>query len=204
METIDEILEELRSGEFARLADRVEAAHKREIAEAVAAKCEVCDVQTVTDCNQPVTDCHALDDIVRKVAEEMSNTSMQDITAEIIYGWATRLGEAATCEKSSAVGNAAKMREALEWFWSKRSMLDFCHNNLSTKTWEDWDKVYRFLREFADKVQSALSAPARNCDLYKTEDEAYQAYLKVMENTPKEEQVYFESWLFAKTKGGVA
>jgi hypothetical protein len=37
--------------------------------------------------------------IVRKVAAEMMNTSMQDITAEVIYGWATLLGDAATCKK---------------------------------------------------------------------------------------------------------
>jgi hypothetical protein len=52
--------------------------------------------------------------IVRKVAAEMMNTSMQDITAERIHGWATRLGDAATAKDSLQVGNAAKMREALE------------------------------------------------------------------------------------------
>ena len=42
-----------------------------------------------------------INDIVRKVAEEMLNTSMQDITAEIINKWAVRIGDAAACEKSS-------------------------------------------------------------------------------------------------------
>lgn len=110
-----------------------------------------------------------INDIVREIATEMLNTSMQDITAERIHGWATRLG--ATCKESLRVGNAAKMREVLEWFWSKRSMLDFCHNNLSTKTWEDWDKVYCFLREFADKVQAALAEPLRNCDVGTAEEQ---------------------------------
>jgi hypothetical protein len=55
-----------------------------------------------------------INDIVLKVAVEMINTSMQEITAEVINGWATRLGDAATGEKSSQVGNSAKMREALE------------------------------------------------------------------------------------------
>ena len=42
-------------------------------------------------------------DIVREVAKEMLNTSMQDITAERINGWATRLGEVATCKESRQV-----------------------------------------------------------------------------------------------------
>ena len=62
-----------------------------------------------------------IDEIVREVAAEMLNTSMQDITAEVIHSWATRLGEVAvskmetttpTCKESRQVGNAAKMREA--------------------------------------------------------------------------------------------
>jgi hypothetical protein len=54
-----------------------------------------------------------INDIVRKVAEEMLNTSMQDITAEIIYKWAVRIGDAATCKESLQVGNAAKCKELL-------------------------------------------------------------------------------------------
>lgn len=63
-----------------------------------------------------------IDEIVREVAAEMLNTSMQDITAEVIHSWATRLGEVAvskmetttpTCKESRQVGNAAAMREAL-------------------------------------------------------------------------------------------
>ena len=49
------------------------------------------------------------------VAQEMLNTSMQEITAERINGWATRLAEA--CEQPvtdcNQLGNAAAMREAL-------------------------------------------------------------------------------------------
>lgn len=52
-----------------------------------------------------------INDIVREIATEMLNTSMQEITAERIHGWATRLG--ATCKESLQVGNAAKMRVEL-------------------------------------------------------------------------------------------
>lgn len=92
--------------------------------------------------------------------------------------------------------NVKSIREALEWFWGKRSMLDFCHNNLSDKTWEDWDKVYCFLREFADKVQSALSAPPRNCDRYPTLAAALEAWRDI---DPREAGA-FDMWLFAEAK----
>lgn len=195
METMDEILEELRSGEFAPLADRIEAAHKREIAEAVAAKCEVCDVQAVTDCNQPVTDCHALDDIVRKVAEEMSNTSMQDITAEIIYGWATRLGDAATCEKSSAVGNAAKMREALEK----------CIRRLDAITPYLPIEFRKYVFADIQEANIALSAPARNCDRFENYGDALVAFEKQMRSEGRLGFVNLFTevvkWLFDEAKG---
>ena len=95
------------------------------------------------------------------------------------------------------LGNAAKMRETLEWFWSKRSMLDFCHNNLSAKTWKDWDEVYYFLRELADKTQNALSAPTRNCDLYASFADAHEAWRKL----DKRKSGPFDLWLFAEAKG---
>jgi hypothetical protein len=53
-----------------------------------------------------------------------------------------------------------------------------------------------------DKCKSVLSAPPRNCDLYKSESEAYQAYLTAMKNATKKTYVYFEPWLFEKAKGG--
>lgn len=105
-------------------------------------------------------------------------------TLELVKDVCDRMNEncekfnASTGKESLQVGNTAKMREALEWFWSKRSMLDFCHNNLFSKTWEDWDKFYSFLREFANKVQSALSAPPRNCDVG-TAEEQEERYLKL-------------------------
>lgn len=70
METIEEILEELRSGEFAPLADRIEAAHK----------------QSVTDCNQPVTDCHALNEAVKREVgiSKMETTTGNETVADVI------------------------------------------------------------------------------------------------------------------------
>jgi hypothetical protein len=151
-----------------------------------------------------------INDIVRKVAEEMLNTSMQDITAEIIYGWAVRLGDAATCKDSLQVGNAAKTREALE------GLMPIVRIYLSKKpapeimTWDkkdvrkggSIDKVVIIKpKEAYEKAEAALSTPARNCDLYKTESEAYQAYLTAMKNATEKTYVYFEPWLFDEVKG---
>lgn len=54
------------------------------------------------------------------------------------------------------------------------------------------------LREICD---AALSAPPRNCDLYATVDEAFDDYLKAMEETPREAQVFIEMWLLSEAKG---
>jgi DNA invertase Pin-like site-specific DNA recombinase len=59
------------------------------------------------------------------------------------------------------------------------------------------DKKLEVLR----KAKAALAAPPRNCDLYKSEPEAYQAYLTAMKNATRKTYVYFEPWLFAEAKG---
>lgn len=104
-------------------------------------------------------------DIVRKVAEEMLNTSMQDITAEVINGWATRLGDAATCSKSSQVGNAAKMREALMEIqllcWKVGVTMEYAVACGIIKA----------------KSRAALAKHPRNCDLYATPKEAGEAFI---------------------------
>lgn len=146
-----------------------------------------------------------INDIVRKVAAEMLNTSMQEITAERIHGWATRLGEVVvakmetttpTAKDSLAIGNAAKMREAL---LKIRKVMD----EMSKSIFQGWieDSLVDIMGEAQRAISSALSAPPRNCDLYKSEPEAYQAYLTAMKNATKKTYVYFEPWLFAEAKG---
>lgn len=153
-----------------------------------------------------------LNDIVREVAAEMLNTSMQDITAERIHGWATRLG--ATCQESlqvqsvtncnqhetldiesrciygeakdaEPVGNAAKMREALR---KCANYLDVGDAGLSTGE----------VRAMYEVMQEALSAPARNCDKFTTFADALEAWREL---DPREAGV-FDEWLFAEAKGG--
>lgn len=75
-------------------------------------------------------------------------------------------------------GNNKAMREALEYILKERDILDFCHNNLGSKTWEDWDKVYKVLRKIIEKSMRALAAPLRNGDV----------------GTPEEQRRRYDEW----------
>ena len=100
------------------------------------------------------------------------------------------IGREATCKESLQVGNTAKMREALS---------DACYamfNFLKTQ-----NGGYEEMAKALDKAKATLAAPPRNCDLHKSEPEAYQAYLTAMKNATKKTYVYFEPWLFAEAKG---
>ena len=135
METINDIVREMRIGDLcaedtsaarpayindilASYADRIEAAWKRE-QEAGAAAAQICGEigeivgrEATTEKSSAVGNANA----VRGIAQEMLNTSMQEITAERINEWATRL--AAACEQPvtdcNQLGNTAAMREAKE------------------------------------------------------------------------------------------
>lgn len=163
METIDEIVRDIRSrndggvpldgesshclaADMLELADRIEAAHKRDQEDAIAAT-------------------------VVAAAESALEVYEPHIQSE-------------------PVGNVAKTREALV---QARRVLH-CAIVAGILKGED-------ANEALNVVTAALSAPPRNCDLYATDKEAYQAYLKIMEDTPEEAQSYFESWLFAEARG---
>lgn len=105
----------------------------------------------------------------------------------------------ATREKSSQVGNVAAMREALEQFVEYSNLVCkmgmFTRNRLVTLT---------------EKARDAISAPPRNCDLYRTKkelDAAYEKYREyvIMSNSnpfvAKDEMMTKEDWLFAEAKG---
>lgn len=104
---------------------------------------------------------------------------------------------AATCKESLQVGNSAVMRKAL--LKSRKAM-----DEVSKSIFQGWidDGLADFVGEAQRAISSALSEPARNCDFYETESEAYQAYLTAMKNGTEKTYVYFEPWLFEKAKGG--
>ena len=139
---------------------------------------------------------------VREVAQEMLNTSMQDITAERINGWATRL--AAACEQSvtdcNQLNNAAAMREALvqcELFLGNVSR----HGH---PTLNPGDKCTACdgVDELREMVASALSAPPRNCDRFATFDDARNTFFAYyMLDETRSSASAFAIWLFDKAKG---
>ena len=104
--------------------------------------------------------------------------------------------------------NVKDMREALEYLLKERDIVDFCHNNLGSKTGEDWDKVYKVLRKIIEKAMRALAAPARNCDRFDDLKSAQRHYIEhgcqkglgmlvdgEIRKAPWKSQ--FEKWLFA-------
>ena len=148
-------------------ADRIEAAWKRE-QEAGAEAAQICGKigeivgrEATTEKSSAVGNA----DIVREVAQEMLNTSMQDITAEVVYGWASRLADA--CKQSvtdcNQLGNTAKMREALEQ--AKRVL--HCAIVSDILKGEDARKAF-------NAVTAALSAQQRqrNCDVGTPEEQS--------------------------------
>ena len=182
-ETVADIVREMRIGDLcaedtsasrpeyindflASYADRIEAAWKRE-SEAGAEAAQICGEigemigrEATTEKSSAVGNA----DTVREVAKEMLNTSMQEITAERINGWAMRL--AAACEQSvtdcNQLGNAAKMREALS---------DACYamfNFLKTQ-----NGGYEEMANALDKAKSALASESlRNCDVGTAEEQS--------------------------------
>ena len=99
-----------------------------------------------------------------------------------------------TREKSSAVGNASKMREALMEIRSRLvylyGMTDGTFNQPALK------EVY----EIAD---TALSAPPRNCDVLSDTQDALAAIHedRCYVNNPIDERRMTVDWLFAKANG---
>ena len=184
-------------------ANRIEAAAKRE-REAGAEAAQICGeigemVGREATCKKYSQIFGA--DTVRDIAEEMLNTSMQDLTAKVIYGWATRL---AACEQSvtdcNHLGNAAKMRYALE----QAQRVLHCAIVADILKGED-------AHEALNAVSTALSAPPRNCDIPLIVDEAAdnvadKAWLAFRRCNPN---VYFDvsgllgciKWLFDEAKG---
>ena len=99
-----------------------------------------------------------------------------------------------TREKSSSVGNAEAMREALEQIlWC----LGWMSDNADNKTIKD------HLAKPIELAKSALSAPPRNCDVLSDTQDALAAIHedRCYVNNPIDERRLTVEWLFAKAKG---
>jgi hypothetical protein len=125
----------------------------------------------------------------------------------------------ANSEKSSAVGNAAKMRSALKYL--RDASREFCHLILNSKYNQIYDK-YK-CKEFVkigDAIvyaNIALAASPRNCERFADELDAQIEFLNDVwlisvtkdtmlerdkfENWTEEMKSRYASWLFAEAKG---
>ena len=143
---------------LASYADRIEAAWKRESEATTEKSSRVGNAATV-----------------REVAQEMLNTSMQAVSAERINGWATRLAEA--CEQPvtdcNQLNNAAAMREALED--ARRFVSASAQRTDRDLLVMDDEKRGAYVltpKETLIKIDAALSAPPRNCDIGTAEEQS--------------------------------
>ena len=222
-ETITDIVAKMRIGDLcaedtsasrpeyindflASYADRIEAAWKRE-SEAGAEAAQICGEigeivgrEATTEKSSAVGNA----DIVREVAQEMLNTSMQAVTAERINGWAMRLAEA--CEQPvtdcNQLGNAAKMREALE---DARRFVSASAQRTDRDLLIMDEKRGAYVltpKETLIKIDDVLSAPPRNCDRFATFDDARNTFFAdYMLDETRSSASAFAIWLFDKAKG---
>ena len=194
-------------GEIARsYADRIEAAWKRE-SEAGAEAAQICGeigemIGREATCSKSSQVGNA--STVQDIAQEMLNTSMQAITAERINGWASRL--AAACEQPvtdcNQLGNAAKMREALE---DARRFVSASAQRTDRDILIMDEKRGAYVltpKETLIKIDDVLSAPPRNCDRFATLDDARNTFFAdYVPDETRSSATAFAIWLFDKAKG---
>lgn len=91
------------------------------------------------------------------------------------------------------VGNAAKMREALEWLFGFGYITSDGGFHMPDA------KMAR------NKIEEALSAPPRNCDRYTSRVEAFAEWLlyNLSKKISSLRWVDFVDWLFAEAKGEI-
>lgn len=101
------------------------------------------------------------------------------------------IGRESTCEESSQVGNAAAMREAL--LEASIALSSATHHHLTEDDAKDCLAV----------IESALSAPPRNCDVLSDKQEALAAIHedRGYVNNPIDERRLTVEWLFDEAKG---
>lgn len=116
-----------------------------------------------------------------------------------------RMNEEAEIGKHPPIGNAAEMREALAMLIDAcASFYESIENGLDGHYEAILDynsKVDDFLRR-VDTAKCAISAPPRNCDKYKTLDDARNAFFaKYVPDDTCSSTTAFAIWLFDEAKG---
>ena len=112
------------------------------------------------------------------------------------------IGREETREKSSQVGNAAKMRDALDAITRidtrrlKRLLCELVEAEIL-----DGGQINRTISA-VEKARQALSAPPRNCDMYTTLDDARNAFFAdYVSDETCSSTTAFAIWLYDEEKG---
>jgi hypothetical protein len=130
-------------------------------------------------------------DRIEKAVTNCNHLETVDIESRCIYGEVKE----PTCDKSSQVGNVAKMRDVLR---KMREFMDDVNHQQNPLEYGQYCWA-------VDIIDTALSAPPRNCDLYATEVEAYRGWERYYNSIDKKDgYLDYEDWLFAKSKPATA
>lgn len=165
-------------------ADRIEAAHKRKVDRIHQAMVLIAGIE-IENSQYPPRLWTALEDAYDALCDALGTDG--DTSSDVEE--AKAIGRHFVVK---SIGNAAKMREALK-------CIDNIAKYLEAGTIRDVQHAYRNIQ---DRVRIALSTPARNCDLYTT-DQAIRKYDWSTRPNPCEETewIRFIDWLLAEAKG---
>ena len=158
-ETIADIVAEMRGDghtgpadalEWVRIklehyADRLDAAHKREL-DALKQRCAELDAEVA-----------AKDEVIKRLNDAISEEQRRKM---------------ATAENPSAVGDAAKLREAL---CEILSYIESFHKYITPGKGKKLTALFAVADTIRGKTKAALAAPPRNCDKYPTFNDAIRA-----------------------------
>jgi hypothetical protein len=128
---------------------------------------------------------HRIEAAVKALKADRDNWRRQALEED------ARANEAQSVTDCNQLGNAAKMRETLEEISNLADAI-YTHNECANEN----------SLAILSMCDAALSAPARNCDLYATEADAYRGWELYYASIDKLEDDYldYEDWLFAEAK----
>lgn len=199
METIKDIIKEIRrlnddgfplDGESSHplvedmrlLADRIEAAHKREVDSIHRAMVLIAGIE-MKDSENPPRLWTALEDAYDALSDALGTDG--ETTADVAE--AKAIGRHFVIEP---VGNTMKMREALKK----------CTKRLDAITPYLPIELRKYVFADIQEANITLSAQPRNCDLYSNKEKAKQAWAKLRYEYMTTDLSYGD-WLFTEVKG---
>ena len=145
----------------------------------------------VARCLAAITDTDAMHDMLTAVADRIEAALARE--REMSKGLPKKLDE-----NRAITGDAAAMRNAL--IVAKANFDSMGANALEGEL--NLDAVAMICASMSARMDAALSAPARNCDRYGDEDDAFAAWHDALNDGDVVSVRNAFAWLFAKAEGG--